>query len=317
MSLTVVMTEKLLLIMEKFKRHFISTMKQSLLLVVSSVFYLFGCSTLTVSQPSSRLVSQVEAPLKSDVKVGQKISGTAQAIQLFGLFEFGPKKSADGVNYRSGGLPSLFDSFSAIQAAAAHQAVTNTNADVIVAPRYTIDTKDYLLFKTTTATVTGYKGVLNKVKKSNPAANKTAQVSASKQTLSSVPVPEQKIMYKKDAYTQLELNKKASLNDDSSRQVMQKEVITKDELVIDNGIAYIANDYKPFTGKHSKDHPYVKKNDVVGATGKKEPDTTKSQTKTYIEVSYTDGKKNGPSIIWDEHGRKIGQLNYKNGKRID
>jgi antitoxin component YwqK of YwqJK toxin-antitoxin module len=94
-------------------------------------------------------------------------------------------------------------------------------------------------------------------------------------------------------------------------------VITKDELVIDKGIAYQANDYKPFTGKHSTDHPYKKKNDVIGATGKKEPDSTKSETKTYIEVNYTDGKKNGPSIIWDEYGRKVGQLNYKNGKRID
>ena len=34
-------------------------------------------------------------------------------------------------------------------------------------------------------------------------------------------------------------------------------------------------------------------------------------------MSYTDGKKNGPSIIWDENGRKIGQINYKNGKRMD
>jgi hypothetical protein len=281
-------------------------MKHSLLLIAISLFYLWGCSTLTVSQPSSRLVSQVEAPLKSDVKVGEKISGTAQATQLFGLFEFGPNKTAKGINYRSGGLPSLFDSFSAIQAAAAYQAVISTNADIIVAPRYTIETKNYLIFKVTTATVTGYKGVLNKVKKTYPVTNKAIQASTSKQTLSSAQVPEQKTMLKK-----------AALEDDSSRYVLQKEVTTKDELVIDNGIAYLANDYKPFTGKHSADHPYKKKNEIIDASGKKEPVNTKSETKTYIEISYTDGKKNGPSVMWDENGRKIGQITYKNGKRID
>lgn len=292
-------------------------MKHSLLLIAISLFYLWGCSTLTVSQPSSRLVSQVEAPLKSDVKVGEKISGTAQATQLFGLFEFGPNKTAKGINYRSGGLPSLFDSFSAIQAAAAYQAVISTNADIIVAPRYTIETKNYLIFKVTTATVTGYKGVLNKVKKTYPVTNKAIQASTSKQTLSSAPVPEQKTMLKKAAHGQLKHNKKTVLDDDSSKQELQRKMTTKDELVIDNGIAYQANNYKPFTGKYSADHPYKKKNDVIGATGKKEPVNITSETKTYIEMNYTDGKKDGPSVMWDENGRKIGQINYKNGRRID
>ena len=292
-------------------------MKYSLLLIAISFFYLWGCSTLTVSQPSSRLVSQVEAPLKSDVKVGEKISGSAEATQLFGLFEFGPNKMAKGMSYRSAGLPSLFDSFSAIQAAVAYQAVMSTNADIIVAPRYTIETKNYVIFKVTTATVTGYKGVLNKVKKTYPVTNKATQASVSKSALIAAPAPEQKKILKEEARGPLKRNKKSVLEDDSSRQELQREVTTKDELVIDNGISYLANDYKPFTGKYSADHLYKKKNDVIGASGKKEPVNTSSETKTYIEISYTNGKKNGPSIIWDENGRKIGQINYKNGKRID
>jgi hypothetical protein len=60
---------------------------------------------------------------------------------------------------------SLFDAFAWVKAAAAYDATTKAKADVIVAPRYTIETSDYLVFKTTTAKVDGYKGTLNSVSK--------------------------------------------------------------------------------------------------------------------------------------------------------
>ena len=138
-------------------------MKNLLLLATVSSLALFGCATTHMSEPSSPLFSEVSAPLKADIKVGQKITGEAKATQIFGIFNFGPSRFADGVNYGTGGQFSLFDSYSPVKAAAAYEATISSNSDVIVAPRYIIETKDYFIFKTTTATVNGYKGTINKI----------------------------------------------------------------------------------------------------------------------------------------------------------
>ena len=138
-------------------------MKRTILLAATvSTLALFGCATTNISQPSSPLVSEIRAPLKANIKVGQKITGVANAILILGIFNIGPNKFADGVDYGTGGQLSLFDSFSPVKAAAAYEATTSSNADLIVAPRYNIETKNYFIFKTTTATVNGYKGTISK-----------------------------------------------------------------------------------------------------------------------------------------------------------
>lgn len=143
-------------------------MKKVLLLAAVSSFAMVGCASQNVSQSSSPLVSSVEAPLKADVDVGEKITGTAQSTQIFGFIKLGPNKFADGVTYAGasgGGLLSMLDSSESVKAAAAYNATSKSNADVIVAPRYTIETNDYFVFKTTKATVNGYKGTINSITK--------------------------------------------------------------------------------------------------------------------------------------------------------
>jgi hypothetical protein len=138
-------------------------MKNLIIISAISSLTLFGCATTNISEPSSPLHSSVEAPLKANIKVGQKISGEAKATQIFGLINLGPTKFADGVDYGTGGVFHLFDTFTPVKAAAAYEATINSNADIIVAPRYVIETKDYFVIKTTTATVTGYKGTIEGV----------------------------------------------------------------------------------------------------------------------------------------------------------
>jgi hypothetical protein len=133
------------------------------IITISALIALTGCATTNISQPSSPIDSVVKAPLKADIKVGQRITGEAKSTQIFGIFNFGPSKFADGVDYGTGGQISLFDSFSPVKAAAAYEATSNSSSDVIVAPRYTIETKNYFIFKTTTATVNGFKGTLSKI----------------------------------------------------------------------------------------------------------------------------------------------------------
>ena len=141
-------------------------MKKVLLIAAAvSSLALVGCASQNVSQPSSPIVSKVEAPLKADVSVGEKITGTAKSTEIMGFIKLGPNKFADGVAYNEGGAGgnflSMLSSSEGVKAAAAYDATSKSAADVIVAPRYTVETQDYFIFKTTTATVNGYKGTIN------------------------------------------------------------------------------------------------------------------------------------------------------------
>lgn len=65
----------------------------------------------------------------------------------------------DGVAYSGTPGPafSLPDPVAATKAAAAFNAVKNSGADLIVAPRYAVSVKDYLVFKKVNVTITGKK----------------------------------------------------------------------------------------------------------------------------------------------------------------
>lgn len=140
-------------------------MKNPIIPCIIVAISIAGCATTHISQPSSPLRSKAEAPLKADLTVGNKIKGTATATQILGFINLGPNKFADGVNYGAGSEVSFFDGFAPVKAAAAYEAISKANADVIIAPRYTVVTEDYFIFKTTTATVDGMKGTLNGVSK--------------------------------------------------------------------------------------------------------------------------------------------------------
>lgn len=130
---------------------------------------MFGCGTIHTSQHSGPLDVRVVAPLKADVSVGEKITGTASSVNLFWLFNLGmPDKFSDGVLYnteaKEGPRVSWFIPIENIKAAAVYDAVSKSKADVIVAPKYVVEYNDYLLFRRVHVTVTGYKGTINGIK---------------------------------------------------------------------------------------------------------------------------------------------------------
>lgn len=132
-------------------------------------FSMFGCGTIHTSQHSGPLDVRVVAPLKADVAVGEKITGTASSVNLLWLFNLGgPDRFADGVAYNTEDkeVPrvSWFIPIENIKAAAVYDAVSKSKADVIVAPKYVVEYNDYLLFRTVQVTVIGYKGTINGIK---------------------------------------------------------------------------------------------------------------------------------------------------------
>ncbi|WP_122614011.1 hypothetical protein [Pseudomonas viridiflava] len=128
-----------------------------------------GCVSYNVSQPTAPLEGTVKTDLKADVKVGGTISGESSTNVLFNFLSIGgDTQFADGVAYggaSGGGMGlALPDPVSTAKAAAAYKAVKSYGADLIVAPRYEVNVKDYFIFKKVNVKVTGNKGSISSIR---------------------------------------------------------------------------------------------------------------------------------------------------------
>ncbi|OAI25056.1 MULTISPECIES: hypothetical protein [Methylomonas] len=131
------------------------------------VLTLIGCSSTHTLQPSAPIDYHADASVTANLDVGSKIQGEAHSTQILWFITLGPNKFADGVNFTANGTDPIsqvfrFDPFFAVKSAAAYDAVSQANADVIVGPRYIIEIDDYFIFSKTKATVNGYKGTIKK-----------------------------------------------------------------------------------------------------------------------------------------------------------
>lgn len=144
------------------------------LVVVAFGVALLGCTSFNSSQFSGPVNVNVDAPLRADINIGEKITGTATIIKVFGVITTeGSRKYADGVNFGGNSsspfndLLSLSNPLTEAKAAAAFDAIEKSGADVIIAPRYMVQVEDYFVAKKIIATVTGYKGTFNGFKAKN------------------------------------------------------------------------------------------------------------------------------------------------------
>ncbi len=141
------------------------------LLVASSLVFagaLTGCSSLNTSSNSMPITAPLETNLVADVEVGEKITGKASVTKILFFTIANDKEFADGVSYGAGGssagaLP-FENPVSKAKSAAAYKAITESGADIIVAPRYTVKSEDFLIFGTINVTVEGYKGTIKSIK---------------------------------------------------------------------------------------------------------------------------------------------------------
>lgn len=142
------------------------------ILVVSSLILagaLTGCSSLNTSAPSLPLSGAVSTDVKADIEVGEKITGQSSATKIL-FFTLGAETEyADGIAYSAGGSGGGLLSFApnpveSVKAAAAYNAIQESGADVIVAPRYTVTKEDFVVYGTINVTVEGYKGTIKSIK---------------------------------------------------------------------------------------------------------------------------------------------------------
>ena len=125
-----------------------------------------GCSSLNVSSSSMPVTAPLQTDVKADVEVGEKISGKASVTKVLFFTISSDKQFSDGVSYggsTGGGLP-FGDPVAKAKSAAAYKAIESSGADIIVAPRYTVETEDFVVFGTINVTVEGYKGTIKSIK---------------------------------------------------------------------------------------------------------------------------------------------------------
>ena len=145
-------------------------MKKSILIsgcCALSALILSGCSAVNTSQGAYTADVSVSKEFTPVVDLQKEVvSGEAQVNCLFGIFTWGVSSFADNAFVKSTG-PSFSITANPMDVAkqgATYNALDAANADMLLAAKYVIDTKDYVVFKQINCTATGFPGVIKDVK---------------------------------------------------------------------------------------------------------------------------------------------------------
>ena len=134
-----------------------------------------GCTSIEASKVGNPVTVHMPVRIKPTVETkNTMISGSATVHSILGIFTWGPNAQAVGISYGgnsvifNGVLGDLFSftSQSEIVArnAAAYNATTSADADIILAPQYVLTTEDYFVYKSINCKVKGFPGYIKGVK---------------------------------------------------------------------------------------------------------------------------------------------------------
>jgi len=129
-------------------------MNSRIIMVLLSLLFMVGCSTYNQSlyQPE---VTTTNFHLNVEKISDEEISGTASSGYLFSFIKVsGESKFADGITYGSGTSGEYAD----LKSAAAYDAIKRYGCDVLIAPRYIIETSNSFFYRSVTVRVYGYPG---------------------------------------------------------------------------------------------------------------------------------------------------------------
>ena len=149
-------------------------------------FLTSGCMSNNAFKHCAPLNLEADLELLPDITIGERIEGEGTMITILGFISLnsmgiGDHKFADGVIYGLGGSGSLiFEDIlggdgERAKAAAARKACDSAGCDIIIAPRYNLDVKNFLVYKMTKARVTGIAGTLNNVSVEGKASRSKAE----------------------------------------------------------------------------------------------------------------------------------------------
>ena len=144
-------------------------------IVITSIILLFtGCTLKNSDNLSNSIDINIEANLEASITVGDKITGTGYETIILGVFRVpGTRYSAHGVTTDAtstsenlGYMPISYalNFIDYAKGEAVHDALTSSNADLIISPQFIITEENFLLYKTIKCEVNGYKGTIKNIK---------------------------------------------------------------------------------------------------------------------------------------------------------
>jgi len=142
---------------------------------------LFSCTNVSYNQLAGDIDVKVTADLDASITVGDKISGKGSETLILFVFRL------PGTRYRAEGSAVTMNSTSPAQfklplyssffgfmnpfnivehakGEAIHDAITSSNADLLINPKFTITEQDYFFYKSIKCEVTGRKGTIKSIK---------------------------------------------------------------------------------------------------------------------------------------------------------
>ena len=130
------------------------------------IIFAINCSTNTamnsygVSGPAVMIDNE---NIESDITIEGRIRGEGSKTYLLGILPLGDTHRVEGVWRDGNPLLAVFDRNHA-KMEATYNALVSNGADMIIEPRYQIETKRTLLWTTVRAQVYGFKGTINSYK---------------------------------------------------------------------------------------------------------------------------------------------------------
>ena len=146
-----------------------------------STLILFSFTNVSYNQLAGDIDVKVTADLEANITVGEKISGSGSETVILFLFRLpGTRYKAEGSTMAmNSSSPSKFkvpffsSAFSFMnpfnvthhaKGEAVHDAITSSNADLIINPKFIITEQDYFFYKSVKCEVTGRKGTIKSIK---------------------------------------------------------------------------------------------------------------------------------------------------------
>ena len=137
-------------------------MKSIKLITIVALFLLLitGCASVNQSHIYSPVGVSISSEMTADVDVdlSKKLIGTAKGTYFLGIVKIsGDSKYADGY----GGMGTT----GKVKAAAAFDAISKSDGDILVSPQYVVTTNFIFPFKTIIVDVSGFEGKIKEIKK--------------------------------------------------------------------------------------------------------------------------------------------------------
>ena len=129
-------------------------MNSRIIILLLSLLFIFGCSSYNQSfyQPE---LSTTNLHLNVEKLSDEEISGRASAGYLLSFIKVsGESEYADGITYGSATSGDYQD----LKSAAAYDAIKKADCDLLIAPRYIVETSNSFFYRSVTVKVYGYPG---------------------------------------------------------------------------------------------------------------------------------------------------------------